>query len=294
MLGPALVLARLLVDKRKLGWRLAAAGWLCALGVLAAFQVPTWKNSETLARHTIAASPESWIGHNNLAVLLEEKGRYQEAADLCRKAVRLCPEYAHAHTNLGLSLIAMDKVEEGVEHLNKGIRLNPRMSAYVGPAAETKLASGMGYEAKGDLVRAAAEYRKALHIKPEYFDATFRLGVCLKNDNRLDEAADQFTQALKLKPGDARTRFNLGLVFAMRKDVELAIKHYREAVRLDPAYAPAHNNLGLLYEERGDLVQAVAHYEKAVEHAPRMPQAQANLRRAKDKQMRADGNGQRP
>ena len=287
VLGPALVLARLLAGKRRIGHWVVAVGWLCLLGVLAFFQVAKWKDSETLFRHTVAANPRSWVGYNNLSKLERDKGHYEEAAELCRKALKFNPEYAHAHTNLGLALIDMDRLEEGMAHLNEARRLDPRMDRFFGTAAGTVYISGTVYEKNGDLAQAIARYRKALDMEPESFDARFRLGVCLKNSNQFEQAEIQFAEALKLKPDDARTHLNMGIVSKTRNKVEQAIEHYQEAIRLNPAYAHAYNNLGFIFEERGDLAQAVAHYEKAVEHAPNMAQARANLQRVKEKKMKS-------
>ena len=283
MLGPALFLGRVLAGKRSLPRWGVAVGWLVVLGVLAALQVPKWKDSETLLQHGIAANPNSWIAYNNLAILERDRGNYEEAAALCRKALKINPVYAHAHTNLGLSLIDLERFDEGMAHLERACELDPSMERYYGTAAGAKYTAGTAYEHKGDIVRAIAQYRESLEIEPNSFDTRFRLGVCLKNTGRPEEAETQFAEALKIKPDDARTYFNLGLVLAMQKKTEQAVEQYREAIRLDPGYAHAHNNLGLIHEGRGEFAEAVAHYEKAVENAPDMAQAGTNLQRARHK-----------
>jgi tetratricopeptide (TPR) repeat protein len=68
---------------------------------------------------------------------------------------------------------------------------------------------GNAFAGKGMLSEAAAEYAKAIRVKPDYADAHNNLGVVLQRQNRFDEAVAHFTEALRINPNDLRARENL-------------------------------------------------------------------------------------
>ena len=82
---------------------LAAAGV-----VLASFFAMTWQQAqlytgiERFYRLTLQKNPRCWMAHNNLAHLLLDAGRTDEAARHYEETLRLKPDSAKAHTNLGL------------------------------------------------------------------------------------------------------------------------------------------------------------------------------------------------
>ena len=71
--------------------------------ILAALCLTTWKqahafqSSEQIWRHTIRNSPKSWLAYNNLATLLNQQGRSEEAMAFAREAVRLSPDEGICH-----------------------------------------------------------------------------------------------------------------------------------------------------------------------------------------------------
>lgn len=92
---------------------------------------------------------------------------------------------------------------------------------------------------QGKLDEAAAEYRAALAIKPDYVDAQANLGVVLARLGRYEESVAAYESALKLAPQLTPILLNLG------------IAHYR-AARFDQAAAAFER----LLEQRPDVTQA--------------------------------------
>jgi Tfp pilus assembly protein PilF len=160
---------------------------------------------------------------------------------------------------------------------------------------ETFLAAGRLAETRGDVMLAAAMYRKAAALKPDYVEVYNRLGLVLgkigqfksadealiaavelepesaylRNNlaysyllqRRWSEAEVQLCQALELQPGFARARINLAVVFARVGRYEEAMEQF--LLVLPPA--SAHYNLGLMQEmnrryklARGSFAQALA------------------------------------
>jgi tetratricopeptide (TPR) repeat protein len=78
-----------------------------------------------VARHP-QRSAADWF---NLAYLLEDAGRYDEAIPAFRRAVELDPKLDRAWYGLGLTLIRLKRLDEAVEALKHNTRLQP-MSPY--------------------------------------------------------------------------------------------------------------------------------------------------------------------
>jgi protein O-mannosyl-transferase len=75
---------------------LAAAPLLLVLALLTWRQAHNYRDTETLYRATIAANPQAWLAHNNLAVVLLEgdppEANVREAAALAERALTLKPD----------------------------------------------------------------------------------------------------------------------------------------------------------------------------------------------------------
>lgn len=105
--------------------------------------------------------------------------------------------------------------------------------------AEAKFNRAVELQRQGKLDEAAAEYRAALGIKPDYVDAQANLGVVLAKLGRYDEAVAAYESAFKLAPQLTPILLNLG------------IAHYR-AGKFDQAITAFQR----LLEQRSDVMQA--------------------------------------
>ena len=66
-----------------------------------------------------------WMAHNNLGLLLADKGRTDEAMAHYQKALEINPDYAEAHNNLGTLLAKMGRTDEAMVHFLKALEINP-------------------------------------------------------------------------------------------------------------------------------------------------------------------------
>jgi tetratricopeptide (TPR) repeat protein len=62
----------------------------------------------------IAVRPDYADAHNNLGIVLQQVGRYDEAAASYRRALAIKPDHADAHSNLGLALRNLNRHEEAI------------------------------------------------------------------------------------------------------------------------------------------------------------------------------------
>jgi tetratricopeptide (TPR) repeat protein len=254
--------------------RWAANGMAATLvGTLA---VLTWQQSSlyadgvTLFQDALKKNPDSWMAHNNLAALLTDSGRPQEAIGHLQEALRLKPEFADAYNNLGNALLGIGRQEEAIEHFRKAVELKPAF-----PAGHYNL--GTALARLGRLPEAIDHYQEALRLQPEHIQAHLNLGNALADAGRLPAAIEHYEQALRLQPGFAEARYNLGVALTQAGRPREAIAQYEQVLRLKPDDARAHNDLGVALVNVGRLPEAIGHFQHALALQPDLPDAQYNL-----------------
>ncbi len=152
-----------------------------------------------------------------------------------------------------------------------------------GQAEATRLnQEGKALEAKGDLERAEAMYRRALEIaekldQPETVAAEYgNLGNVLQTRGDLDGAEAMYRKAMEIfeklgrLEGMAAGYGNLGNILQKRGDLDGAEAMYRKALEIFQKHGPlegkavSYGNLGAVLQARGNLEQAEEVYREAL------------------------------
>lgn len=92
--------------------------------------------------------------------------RYEEAITECKNAIAADPDFGNPYNDIGSYLIQLGKWDEAIPWLERAMaakRYEPRHFPHVN--------LGRVYWAKGDLLKAAREFGKALEIAPRYLPA---------------------------------------------------------------------------------------------------------------------------
>lgn len=103
----------------------AAAAAVLALGLVTRYQLPHWRNSESLFRRALSVTADNYAMHYNLGRQLTLQRRFDEAIAEFREAIRLRPDYALAHNNLGWALCLRGDDEEAIPSFRESLRLMP-------------------------------------------------------------------------------------------------------------------------------------------------------------------------
>jgi tetratricopeptide (TPR) repeat protein len=228
---------------------LAGAGLfiITALTTRSYFQTSYWQDTETLWKHAIASTSNNYIAHANLAQVLSQSGRLDEAIAECQKALKINPDFAPAHNNLGDALLRNEQ---------------------------------SGHDARGKAAaidEAIEHFRRALQIKPGFAQAHSNLAKALWQKGQMDDAIAQFQKTLEIQPNDADTEFSLGKAFLQKREVNEAIAHYQKAVEISPDYPEARFSLGNAFVAEGKYSEAIANYEAAVRIRPDYLEAHHNM-----------------
>jgi protein O-mannosyl-transferase len=100
------------------------AAVLCVLSFLTILQIGVWRDAASLWSRALAVSPSA-IAHASMGVVLDEKGRSDDAIAQFGEALRMNPRLAHAQNNWGIALARQGKWTEAVQHYEEALRLSP-------------------------------------------------------------------------------------------------------------------------------------------------------------------------
>ncbi|MGE0133361.1 MAG: tetratricopeptide repeat protein [Blastocatellales bacterium] len=103
--------------------------------------------------------------------------------------------------------------------------------------------------------------------------AKFNRAVELQQQGKLDEAAAEYRAALALKPDYPEAQANLGVVLARLGKYDEAIAAYEAALKLAPHLTPILLNLGIAHYRAGQFVKAIEVFERFLQQRPDSLQA---------------------
>ena len=266
-------------------WPLRLLGWLTHVGVLLPLAIigvwATWADRRRLAVFVWIALA---FALSTLAFYVFARYRYPLVPLLVLAAapgVIALPRLARTwHTRGTQAALTAAVVLAALAHV-------PLLSASRSQAiTDTNLGTAF-YEA-GRHDDAAARFRRAIQVQPDYVPAFNNLGVALRAAGRTDEALQVYRQGLALRDDYPDLHYNLAnALLAIGRPAEAA-EHLARAAAANGDSAGVHNNLGTALADQGRFVEAVAEFERAVALEPASSKAHRNLGNALIETGRAD------
>lgn len=137
--------------------------------------------------------------------------------------------------------------------------------------------SGRSKAILGNWAEAAADFRRAVALRPQFVPAVVDLGLAqaLSGDFPAAYALLQRARAVDTRP--AELHFGIGLCLAGLGDFAGAVGAYRDAIARSPRFADAYNNLGAALDRLGELPRAVEQFRQALAIRPQFVGAMLNL-----------------
>lgn len=237
---------------------------------MAALRTGDTAGAERGYRKALAAVPTFVEAHYNLAHLMQDAGRIEEAIAGYRRALALRPQMAPAHNNLANALRVQGRGDEALAHYAAALRIDPGL-------ADAFSNLGTLLTEMGRAPEALAPLERAVTLAPGAWPAHVNLGIAYHDVGRTAEAIARHRRALELEPRAHGAHNGLGNALAAQGDPEGAMASYRQAIALAPADADAYSNLGSLQQEQGDVAGAMDSYRAALERRPDHADALSNL-----------------
>jgi protein O-mannosyl-transferase len=252
---------------------LLAGAAVAACAALTWVQVGYWKDSETLYRHALAVTTGNVPMHNNLGLILMDRGQVDEAQRHFEAAVEAQPRHVKANVNLAMALLRKGDLAGAARYNRYALQLAPS-------TAEAHSNLAMVLQSQGDLAGAEGEYREALRLSPGSGELHYNLGNVLLAQHRPSEAATAFRQALQLTPSLLQAQSNLAVALSQAGQMDDAIAQFETLLRTHPDYTDAQFNYAVLLLQRGQVDQAIAHLQVVVRLRPDFGPARDQLNAA--------------
>jgi predicted O-linked N-acetylglucosamine transferase (SPINDLY family) len=245
----------------------------------------------------LAIDPSDAYVNFNLGKLLHAQGALPRAAQLLEEALRRKPDFPEALVVQSSVNEARGDLEAALASLEAALRLRPAyggarrnlglLLARLGrwPDAEHTLRQAAADDADAHYWRgnalvnlerpeeAAACFREALRIRPDFAEPHCYLGSILIDQGRHAEAIGHLTRAITLKPDLADAHVGFGNARVAGRQLEDAALCYRRALELDPRLLQAYVNLGNVLTDLGRPDEALCAFGAALALDPECAEA---------------------
>ncbi len=213
-------------------------------------------SSELRLLESAARNGGTWRAHMTYGVLLERRGRRDEAVVELRRAFEM-EANAYTHLHLGFAYVERGDLEEGLEYLRAAVRR-------WGDVPETRLYLAHALEKAGQVAAAESELERAVRSRPTDLVGLQWLAELYQRHGRLAEATAGYRVLLEVDPAQtwAAERIRLleegwspeGLfqqAFAAQRDGrrDEAIRLYQMLLSLEPEHLQGTFNLAYAYGE---------------------------------------------
>mgnify|MGYP001194154222 FL=1 len=120
-------------------------------------------------------------------------------------------------------------------------------------------------------------FRKAIELKPDFFQAQMNLANTLKELNKLQESEEIYKKVTKSEATHYKAYFNLGCLYQQLGRLKEAEENFYKAIRIKPDFFQAYMNLGSVLKNLYKFNEAENIYKKAIELKPNFEKAYNNL-----------------
>lgn len=219
-----------------------------------------------------------------LGILLQQAGRFEEAATAFERSLELAPDSLAGWVRLAEVELTLGRPAEATAHLQRALALDPSSAAARAFLGQAALSEKRWAEAVEQL-------EAALELAPEADRLHYPLGLAYRGLGEMDKAKDHLARAgsVGVRPPDPwlaaveekKTGERVLLLRGRRAfqagDYAAAVEAFREAVESRPDSVRARVNLGSALGQLGDRAAAAEQYRTALELEPTNTTAHFNL-----------------
>lgn len=218
-------------------------------------------------RKKLAQDPDNHTLRCNLANVLFQLGRYEDAIQHYEICVQNSPNNAEYHNNLGKTLLNAGRYEQAIASFEQVVARQPWPDAYFNMA--------VAFRSKGDLIKADELLLMAVSLNPRYREAINERGLILEALGRKDDALIEFKKVIALFFSEFQSQsadsydYDVAVLFNNQDLVEETIRQLRRYVQKHPGFADGYYKLGQALEAKGLKNEAMLAFRRALEINPR-------------------------
>ena len=206
-----------------------AAAVLIALSFATYQQIGYWQSNEELWSHTLAITTNNFVAEDNLGGALILEGKEEQAHAHFEAAALINPKDPMSRSNLGTYELQHGRMSEAVQQYQAALQL----TSDPGLSAQTYANLGAAYRTIGDNNAAEENYKNALRLNPNLFNAWLGLGLIAQKQGNLPEAITDLSRSVELQP-TARAFLALGHALAQSGRNAEARVAYEQALKISP------------------------------------------------------------
>ncbi|MEE8573863.1 MAG: tetratricopeptide repeat protein, partial [Thermodesulfobacteriota bacterium] len=269
-----------------------------------------WAAAEKLYLKRIKEKPSSSV-YNDLGILYDKKGDYNNAIKTFSNALVERPVYAYAYFNRALTYLKLNEPAKAIEdyqtfikkmpnnyegHFNLGLVLlrndyHGRAVLKFKKAADLSASAkkvralyylGLALRDSGTANRSEAllAFTETIRLKPDHIKARIAIAMMERRTKKgKAKTLEAFEKIFKLNPNYTLSYFHYGRFHSSVGDIDNAIMAYKTAIKLNPDYIKAHYNLGLIYLGRKERDKARNHFNSIVSQNNSHSESHFNLGR---------------
>jgi tetratricopeptide (TPR) repeat protein len=217
----------------------------------------------------ISLQPENAELWKNLATVLVELHRPDEAFLGLQHALKLRPRYVDAANLSGLLLFRSGRNPEALDHFNLSIAIEPSQ-------ADALHLRALVHMNLNRFEQAEADNRASLQLNPADADTHNNLGTLLQKLGRYEESLECYDRAIALRPNFVLALKGKASSLVELRRIDEAAACYARFLALDPENADVRWNLALLQMLVGDFragwVGREARWQTGMMRDPILPQ----------------------
>jgi arylsulfatase A-like enzyme/Tfp pilus assembly protein PilF len=264
-----------------------------------------YPQAEEELRRVLRRDATNLAAMTDLAQVLTEQEKLDEAVQVVERALDLDPAYARLHMTLAGLEARRGETDKALELYDSALELDPKsleirlqkamflqrqqrvqeaealleetLAEHPEAAAANILYAQVVEIRRGDLEAAEARLRRAIERDPFLVSGWRLLGDLLEGTGRVEEAMAAYREGLQRGVDDADLHAQMGIVLARQRGGAEAEVHLREALRLARNPRPeVRVALGAWLAEHRRFEEALAEYEAVLAQAPQHPGARNN------------------
>ena len=193
--------------------------------------------------------------HNRLALVFYHGDDGDNTIAEARTALSMDFQDAEAYRMLGLGHYANEEYPAALNAFQESLTRDPGN-------ADVYYEMGMAeQETDQQTMQAVADFRKALQLNPQLWQAHSSLGSLLAQQSHFAEAIAELNTAKQLAPNEPSIRENLANAYYGKGDYDVAIAEYNELFKTNPGWRRGHDSLARAYMAKNEYESAICRTE---------------------------------